>query len=100
MDFADANISDRVRSLLTNTLKTERETRDALIFAHGMSSVVGTRVYVAPGETEDCDFVTSVAADGTRYYTCVQLKELVPEHLNTTGAGALAAGTNEAARGR
>jgi hypothetical protein len=84
MAFANANLSDRVRRLRTNALKTERETREALIFAYGMSFAIGTRVYVAPGETEDCDFITSAVAEDTRYYTCVQLKELAPEDLNAT----------------
>ena len=71
-----------VRRLRTNRLKTEREAREALIFAHGMASVLGAKVLVAPGETEDCDFVTKSLVVDMEYFCCVQLKELAPADLN------------------
>lgn len=73
---------DLIRRLRTNRLKTEREARDALIFAHGMASVLGVKVFVAPGETEDCDFITRARVGDTYHFCCVQLKELAPEDRN------------------
>lgn len=77
-------LPDAVRRLRTNRLKTEREGRDALIFAHGMAAVVGTKVLVAPGETEDCDFIARMTIGDTDHFACVQLKELAPADLNNT----------------
>ena len=75
-------LPDAVRRLRTNPLKTDRETRDALIFAHGMAAVLGTKVLVAPGEVEDCDFVSHFRIGDTDHFSCVQLKELAPNDLN------------------
>jgi hypothetical protein len=75
-------LPERVRRLRTGNLKQERETRDALIFAHGMSAVCGAKVLVSPGEVEDCDFITKCTLADTDHFTCVQLKELAPEDLS------------------
>ena len=82
IQLARSNTPDLIKRLRTGRLKSEREARDALLFTHGMATVVGAKVYVAPGETEDCDFVTRAAVGDTIHYACVQLKELVPEDLN------------------
>lgn len=75
-------LPELVRRLRTNKLKTDREARDALIFAHGMAAVLKTKVLVAPGEVEDCDFITRFTIDEVDHLSCVQLKELAPADLN------------------
>jgi hypothetical protein len=82
VDLSATSTPELIRRLGTNKLKSDREARDALIFAFGMRTVVGAPVLVAPGETEDCDFITVATVDDTSHYTCVQLKELAPEDLN------------------
>lgn len=78
----EADLPDRVRRLRTNNLKTDREARLACLFAYGMRAVLGTTVFVSPGETEDCDFLTRATVGDTTHYHCVQLKELAPADLN------------------
>lgn len=80
--IADIEIPDGVRRLRTGRLKGEREARDAALFAYGLATAVGTKVYVSPGESVDADFITFLVNDGTAVYTPVQLKELVPADLN------------------
>jgi len=82
IQLAQTDTPDLVRRLRTGRLKSEREARDALLFAHGMAAVVRAKVYVAPGEAEDCDFVTRATVGDITHYACVQLKELVPDDLN------------------
>lgn len=82
VSLSDAEIPDVVRRLRTNPLKPEREGRDALLFAHGMATALGVKVFVAPGEVEDCDFITRATVSDTQYFSCVQLKELAPEDLS------------------
>lgn len=77
-------IPEAVLRLRTNNLKSEREARDAALFAHGMAKVCGAKVLVAPGETEDCDFLTKIRLEGTEHLMCVQLKELAPEDVSPT----------------
>ena len=76
-------ISDRARRLRTNELRDAREARDAALFAHGMAEVVGTKVYYAPVEESDYDFVTMCVLDGTQCFTPVQLKEVPPADLRS-----------------
>jgi len=82
LDVAQSNTPELIRRLRTNKLKTEREGRDALLFAYGMGYVVDGKVLVAPGEVEDCDFITRTRTGDTDYFSCVQLKELAPGDLN------------------
>jgi hypothetical protein len=82
VDPSVRELPDAVRRLRTNRLKTDREARDALIFAHGMATVLGTKILVAPGEVEDCDFVTRLSIGDTVHFSCIQLKELAPDDLN------------------
>jgi hypothetical protein len=83
VQVARSDTPDLIRRLRTNKLKTEREARDALLFAYGMGRAVAGKVWVAPGEVEDCDFVTKTQAHGTEFFSCVQLKELAPEDRNS-----------------
>ena len=82
IQLAHTETPDLVRRLRTGKLKSDREARDALLFAQGMAGVVGAKVYVAPGEAEDCDFITRATVRDTTFFSCVQLKELVPDDLN------------------
>ena len=84
IELAQSDTPDLVRRLRANRLKTDREGRDALLFAHGMSVAAGATVFVSPGESEDCDFITRFNVDDTAHFSCVQLKELVPEDRNPT----------------
>ena len=75
--------AERIRTLRTNLLKPEREKRDAAIFCVGMSQRLGVDVLLAPTEHQDFDFVaTWLEGKGTRHFCPVQLKEVVPLHLN------------------
>lgn len=71
-----------IKNLRTGNLKTAREARNAALFAHGMASIVGEKVLVSPGEDADADFFTCVGTGDSRKFTSIQLKELVPGHLN------------------
>jgi hypothetical protein len=81
---ATSSTPEKIKKLRTQQLKPEREKRDAAIFCVGMSERVGVDVWFAPVEDQDFDFVaTWLDSDGTRRYCPVQLKEVVPAHLNT-----------------
>lgn len=84
---AEPNISlsdtpERIRTLRTNTLKDARERRDAALFCVGMSDVLETKVKFSPVEDQDYDFVATWLEDETQNFCPVQLKEVVPAHLN------------------
>jgi len=83
LDVAASSTPERIKSLRTNALKPERETRDAAIFCVGMSERIGFDIQFAPVEAQDFDFVTTWLDDeGIRHYCPVQLKEVVPPKLN------------------
>ena len=73
---------DRIKTLRTNGLKSEREMRDAALFCVGMSRNLETDVWFAPVEEQDHDFVTTWRTGDTQHFCPVQLKEVVPQHLN------------------
>ena len=52
------------------------------MFCYLMGQRVGQTIYVGPGERQDYDFVAMREDDGARSYTPVQLKEVVPKHVN------------------
>ena len=78
--------ADRVRRLRTGDMRQVREGRDAALFTHGVAAVTGRKVYFAPYEAADYDFVTSWVVDETRHYCPVQLKELPPADLTNRGS--------------
>lgn len=80
--FADLPIDPKIRNLRTNKLKNEREGREAALFCIGISKYMGKKVAFSPTESSDYDFVVCWMDEDTMNYTAVQLKELVPEHLN------------------
>lgn len=77
-----SHLPQRARRLRTAGLKEQREARDAAIFAHGLATVLGTKVLFAPEEAADFDFVVSWIEEGYDRFCAVQLKELVPDDLN------------------
>ena len=79
---ADSDTPALIKRLRTGGLKSTREARDALIFAHGMSVPCRAKVYVSPGEREDFDFVTRVQVENDSIITGVQVKEWPPADLN------------------
>jgi hypothetical protein len=84
LPVAVSSTPDKIKTLRAQKLKPEREMRDAAIFCVGMSERIGVDVRFAPDEDQDFDFVaTWLDSEGTRRYCPVQLKEVVPVHLNT-----------------
>ncbi|WP_156969995.1 hypothetical protein [Arenimonas malthae] len=79
---AVSDTPDRIKNLRTNGLKSWREARDAALFCYGMSQRIGQTVYFAPAESQDYDFVASWIVGHEQHLTPVQLKEVVPKHLN------------------
>ena len=81
-----SNTPDRIKTMRTNGRKPEREMRDAALFCVGMSINLGADVWFAPVEEQDYDFVATWRTDSTQHYRPVQLKEVVPTHLNPTAS--------------
>lgn len=75
------DVPGRVRRLRVNDLKQAREARDAALFSHGLASLLGTKVYYAPIERSDYDFVCMFVVGDTQHFSAVQLKEVPPEDL-------------------
>ncbi|WP_333795090.1 hypothetical protein [Hyphomicrobium sp.] len=80
------SLPDKARRLRTNTLKPSREMRDAALFCQGMSERLGHKVFFAPTEREDYDFVAMWCAEDEQRFCPVQLKELVPADCNPLGS--------------
>lgn len=82
-DVAASPTPARTKTLRTQALKPEREMRDAAIFCVGISDRMGFDVRFAPVEDQDFDFIAAwLDSEGVRNYCPVQLKEVVPQHLN------------------
>jgi len=79
-------VAEKVRTLRTADLKTYREGRDAALFCLGMAEITGKQVYYALHESQDYDFVTLWQREDEWIYTPVQLKEVVPESLNSSAS--------------
>ncbi len=84
MQIVDADLSPQVRNLRTNDLKHIREFRQAALFCYGMSLRIGHQVLFSPVESSDYDFVATWEIADVRHFAPVQLKELVPDHLNAS----------------
>ena len=84
LQIVDADLSPQVRNLRTNDLKSVREFRHAALFCHGMSSRIGHKVLFSPVESSDYDFVATWQVADVRHFAPVQIKELVPAHLNVS----------------
>ncbi len=82
LQVAQTETPTKIRTLRTNSLKEWRELREAAIFCYLMGQRIGHTVYIGRGERQDYDFVAMWEVDGTRSYAPVQLKEVVPKHIN------------------
>ena len=83
LHMADVFVKERVRTLRTNMLKPHREGREAALLCHGIGkAVLGTTVYISPGEEEDYDFISLWSIGDTQHYAPVQIKELPPSDIN------------------
>jgi hypothetical protein len=82
IEAARSDLSEKVKNLRTNSLKKWRELRDAALFCYGMGQRIGQTVFVGRGESQDYDFVASWLVADQQHFAPVQLKEVVPAHLN------------------
>jgi hypothetical protein len=74
-----------VRTLRTPELKVWREVREAALFAYAIGLHLGQRVLVAKAASENLDYDCVTLREGpanTAIYGAVQIKEVVPHHLN------------------
>lgn len=83
IEVAQSDLPYKVKSLRTNTLKEWRELRSAAIFCHGIGQRFGNTIFFARGESQDYDFLASCIIGAEQHIVPVQLKELVPDELNS-----------------
>ena len=83
-ETAALDLDDKVRRLRTGDLKYVRGFRDAALFTHGLATATGRKVYFAPVEDQDYDFVTAWQVGDHRHFCPVQLKEVPPADLNAS----------------
>jgi hypothetical protein len=76
----------KTRTLKTNLLKPLRERREAALCCHFMAERIGKEVLFAHAESQDHDIVARVEDYNGVCYILVQLKEVVPAHLNPHAA--------------
>jgi len=81
---ASSDTDVRIRNLRSNNLKPVREMREAALFCVGMSERIGCKVLFAPVEQQDFDFVATFVVAECQHFVPVQIKEIVPTHLNNT----------------
>jgi hypothetical protein len=74
----------KARSLRTNKLKWVKESRQAALFTYGMSTKLDQKISFALAEDDDFDYIARYRDEQSEYYVPVQLKEWVPEGVNTT----------------
>ena len=82
LQIADKSLAPKVRALRTRKLQKYNQWRQAALFCHGMSGLLGTTLHFAPHEAEAHDYVTRRAVGEIKTFTPLQLKELVPIHTN------------------
>jgi site-specific recombinase XerD len=76
------DVPDAVKHLRTQELKPLRELREACLFCYGWSQIDGQSFDVAQGEKDDYDAVASWQSDNQLNFAPIQIKEVVPAHLN------------------
>lgn len=82
--IVQSGLSYQVRSLHTRKLRPTHEQRQAALFAHGMAGRLPEfRFSIACVEEQDYDAVIRWHNDRECLFTPIQLKEFVPQHLNT-----------------
>jgi len=75
---------EKIASLRTSVLKSERESWDAAIFSQLLSLTIGKKIFFSRYQDSDFDSIFTWDDNGTQCYAAIQLKELVPEHTNAT----------------
>ena len=70
------------QNLRSNELNQERQWLDAAVFTLGVREALGIDARLARHEDDDFDFLVTWPSDGEQNACPVQLKELVPNHLN------------------
>ena len=83
MQVADSTLEDKIKNLRTSELKQYREGWEAAIFCYGMGKMLDVPVYISPYQASDYDAVAVRIEDNTQYFTAIQIKEVVPEYLNS-----------------
>jgi hypothetical protein len=78
----------RAANLRLNSLRTERESRQAALFCYGMSQRLGLPIRYAMNSEQNSDIdAIAVIERPDQYAFCpIQLKELVPSYLNATAS--------------
>jgi hypothetical protein len=76
------DVPDAVKHLRTQDLKPLRELREACLFCYGWSQIDGRDLHVAHAESQDYDAVASWFSDEQLLFAPLQIKEVVPQHLN------------------
>lgn len=71
-----------LRTLRRRDVRKYGEGRQAAIFCHGMAALSGLRIDFAMLEEADYDFVAAYKNGDVLNFVPVQLKELVPTHVN------------------
>ncbi len=82
LQIAGHPIDPKVRALRTRGLRKYNEWRQAALFCHGISSLLGTTLYFAHVKAKAHDYVTMRVVDRVQRFTPLQLKELVPNETN------------------
>jgi hypothetical protein len=82
--FAERDMPDKVRSLRVRSLRPANYLRQAALFCYGMSHTSRLDVRFALFEDRDTDCVARWLDSDTVHYCPIQLKELVPEHVNAS----------------
>ena len=77
------NAPDKIRNLRTRKLAPLREAWDAGIFCYLLRRMTGQEIYFAAVEDQDYDAVFTWNAEGVQNFAPVQMKEVVPEELNS-----------------
>jgi hypothetical protein len=60
--------------------------REGCIFCHGMGVILGREFLVAQAEEQDYDVVARWDGMDTVHFVPIQIKEVVPAHLNPTAS--------------
>jgi hypothetical protein len=80
--LARSDLPANIRQLRTNELRPLRELREVCLFCYGWEQIDGQSLHVAHAEGQDYDAVATWDSDTQRHFTPIQLKEVVPVHLN------------------
>jgi len=70
-------------SLRKRNLRQYGESRQCALFCYGISKAFNIKISYAHYERSDYDFVAVRVDDDNLYYTPIQMKELVPENVNS-----------------